>query len=243
MSHLRSMVLERAAVACRGVIKELGSGETRMRVLHDIDLDVFAGAMTFIVGPSGSGKTTLLSTITGILAAEAGSVELFGTRLSELRQSELTRFRGKNVGILLQQFHLFPALTAIENVTVPMLALGQSATSANACAIDLLKELGLSTHLAKYPSQLSVGERQRVALARALIHEPRLLICDEPTAALDAAAGHTVMKLLHRVAVSPDRAVLVVTHDNRIVPFADRIIHMNDGRITRIEANTKREAA
>jgi putative ABC transport system ATP-binding protein len=231
------------AVSCRGIVKEFRSGETRTRVLHGIDLDVFSGEMTFLVGPSGCGKTTLISTIAGILAAEGGRVELFGTSLSELSRPTLTRFRGTNVGILLQQFHLFPALTATENVAVPMLAQGESAPYANACAIDLLEDLGLSAHLAKYPSQLSVGEQQRVALARALVREPRLVICDEPTAALDAASGHTVMQLLRRVAVGPNRAVLVVTHDGRILPFADRIAHMSDGRITRVEVKTNREAA
>jgi len=243
MSHAREVRSGSIAISCRGVVKELGSGEARTRILHGIDLDVLSGEMTFLVGPSGCGKTTLISTIAGILAAEGGRVELFGTSLSELSRPALTRFRGTNVGILLQQFHLFPALTATENVAVPMLAQGQSATYANACAIDLLKDLGLSAHLAKYPSQLSVGEQQRVALARALIHEPRLVICDEPTAALDAASGHTVMQLLRQFAVGPNRAVLVVTHDDRIVPFDDRIAHMSDGRITRVQTNTNREAA
>jgi len=243
MSYPREVGAGPMAISCRGVVKELGSGETRTRVLHGIDLDVFAGEMTFLVGPSGCGKTTLISTITGILAADGGRVELFGTNLSELSRAALTRFRGTNVGILLQQFHLFPALTATENVAVPMLAQGQRATYADSCAIALLKGLGLSAHSAKYPSQLSVGEQQRVALARALIHEPRLVICDEPTAALDAASGHTVMQLLRRFAVGPGRAVVVVTHDDRILPFADRIAHMSDGRITRIQINSSREAA
>jgi len=243
MSHPGEIRSPPIAISCRGVVKELGSGETRTRILHGIDLDVFSGEMTFLIGPSGCGKTTLISTIAGILTAEGGRVELFGTTLSDLSRSELTRFRGANVGIILQQFNLFPALTATENATVPMLAGGQSATSATACAVDLLKNLGLAAHLTKYPSQLSVGEQQRVAIARALVNDPRLVICDEPTAALDAASGYSVMQFLRRVAVRPDRAVLVVTHDNRIVHFADRIAHMSDGRITRVETNANKEAA
>src|SRR5215510_5514905 len=155
MSHPGEAQPGLVAVSCRGVVKELGSGEARTRVLHGIDLDVLLGEMTFLVGPSGCGKTTLISTIAGILAAEGGRVELFGTSLSELSRPALTRFRSANVGILLQQFHLFAALTATENVAVPMLARGESTAYANACAIDLLKDLGLSAYLAKYPSQLS----------------------------------------------------------------------------------------
>ena len=243
MRHNRQVRPGPIAVSCRGVVKELGSAETRTRVLHGIDLDVLSGGMTFLVGPSGCGKTTLISTIAGILATEGGTVELFGTNLAELSRTSLVRFRGANVGIILQQLNLFPALTATENVAVPMLAQGQSATHANDRATDLLKDLGLAAHLAKFPSQLSIGEQQRVAIARALVREPRLVICDEPTAALDAASGHTVMQLLRRVALGPNRAVIVVTHDNRIVPFADRIAHMSDGRITRVETNMNREAA
>jgi putative ABC transport system ATP-binding protein len=231
------------AVSCRGVVKQFGSGSTRTRVLHGIDLDVLSGEMTFLLGPSGCGKTTLISTIAGILAAERGSVELFGTNLTELSRASLVRFRGACVGIIFQHLNLFPSLTATENVSVPLLVQGRSTTEASALAIDLLKEVGLAGHVAKYPSQLSIGERQRVAIARALIHEPRLVICDEPTSALDAASGHAVMQLLRRVALGPDRAVIVVTHDNRILPFADRIAHMSDGQITGVEINTNREAA
>ncbi len=243
MNHSKAIPSAPIAISCRGITKALGSGSTRARILHGIDLDVFAGEMTFLSGPSGCGKTTLISTITGILAADEGSVELFGTSLFELSRPALTRFRGTNVGIILQQFNLFPALTAIENVTIPMLSLGFDAKSTNARAADLLEVLGLSSHMAKYPSQLSVGEQQRVAIARALIHQPRLVICDEPTAALDAASGHVAMNLLRQVAVGADRAVVVVTHDNRIVPFADRIAYMADGRITHVQSNANREAA
>jgi putative ABC transport system ATP-binding protein len=231
------------AVSCRGIVKEIASGNTRTRILHGIDLDVFAGEMTFLVGPSGSGKTTLISTIAGILTAETGSVALFGTDLAKLGRASRVRFRGTHVGIVFQQLNLFPALTVTENITVPMVVQGQSAARIRARATELLESVGLSAHAGKYPPQLSVGELQRVAIARALIHEPRLVICDEPTAALDAASGHGVMQLLRRVALSPTRAVIVVTHDDRIAPFADRVAHMNDGRITRVDMPANREAA
>lgn len=231
------------AVSCRGIVKDVVSANASERILHGIDLDVLAGEMTFLVGPSGCGKTTLISIIAGILPAEAGSVELFGSQLGRLSRSDLVRFRGANVGIVFQKLNLLPALTVSENVAVPLLVQGESAARAEVRANDLLHEVGLAAHVGMYPSQLSVGEQQRVAIARALIHEPSLVICDEPTAALDLASGHGVMRLLREVAVSRDRAVIVVTHDNRITPFADRIAHMSDGRITRVQARADREAA
>ena len=145
--------------------------------------------------------------------------------------------------LLRSQLHLFPALTAAENVAVPLLVLRQGASQAQARALSLLDRLGLAGHADKYPRELSVGEQQRVAIARAIAHDPRLIICDEPTAALDAASGRLVMQMLRDVTVKADRAVVVVTHDHRIFGYADRIIHMDDGRITRITSSSEREAA
>lgn len=233
------------AVHCRNVVREFGHGDTRMRVLHGIDIDVFMGEITLLVGPSGCGKTTLISILAGILVADEGEVEVLGTRLSHLDKTQATRFRGANVGLVLQQFNLLPTLTVIENVSVPLLLQGHSQHSANARAIALLDDLGLGHHAARLPPDLSVGQQQRVAIARALIHEPRLVICDEPTAMLDAAAGLAVMEMLRQTARHPDRAVIIVTHDDRILPFADRLATMSDGRIAAIEvvSNSNRKAA
>lgn len=223
------------AVRCRGIVKEFGSGETRVRVLHDIDLEVRTGSVSFIVGPSGCGKTTLISVIAGILTAEAGDVEVFGQRLSALRNGQLARFRAETIGFIFQQFNLLPALTAAENASVPLLVKGASDREATRKARELLEIVGLGQHLDKFPAELSGGQQQRVAIARALVHEPRLIISDEPTASLDAHAGQAAMALLREHALRPDRAVIVVTHDSRIFRFADRIVRMSDGRITRIE--------
>jgi putative ABC transport system ATP-binding protein len=231
------------AIACRGVVKQLGRRKFRTEVLHGLDLDVYAGQMTLLVGPSGCGKTTLISTIAGILRPDRGSVALFGTELGKLGRRGITRFRGRNVGLVLQQLHLFPALTAAENVAIPLLVLRQDPRHVRARAESLLEGLGLAAHADKYPRELSVGEQQRVAIARAIAHDPKLIICDEPTAALDATSGRLVMQLLRQVTVRSDRAVLVVTHDHRIFGFADRIIHMDDGRITRIDTSSEKEAA
>jgi len=231
------------AIACRGVVKQLGRRKFRTEVLHGLDLDVYAGQMTLLVGPSGCGKTTLISTIAGILRPDRGSISLFGTELANLGRRGITRFRGRNVGLVLQQLHLFPALTAAENVALPLLVLRQDPARVRAHAASLLEGLGLAGHGDKYPRELSVGEQQRVAIARAIAHDPKLIICDEPTAALDATSGRLVMQLLRQVTVRSDRAVLVVTHDHRIFGFADRIIHMDDGRITRIDTSSEKEAA
>jgi putative ABC transport system ATP-binding protein len=231
------------AITCRGVVKQLGRKKFRTEVLHGLDLDVYAGQMTLLVGPSGCGKTTLISTIAGILRPDRGSISLFGTELANLGRRGITRFRGRNVGLVLQQLHLFPALTAAENVALPLLVLRQDPARVRARAASLLEGLGLAGHGDKYPRELSVGEQQRVAIARAIAHDPKLIICDEPTAALDATSGRLVMQLLRQVTVRSDRAVLVVTHDHRIFAFADRIIHMDDGRITRIDTSSEKEAA
>ncbi|MBL8212696.1 MAG: ABC transporter ATP-binding protein [Bryobacterales bacterium] len=229
------------AVICRSVVKNFGTGENEVKVLRGVDFDVHYGEMTFLVGPSGCGKTTLLSVIAGLLNATAGDLRVLGTDLAHLRNGKAVEFRRKNLGFVFQQFNLLPALTAAENAAIPLLAAGWNRRKAVDKAVTILEDLGLGHRVAAKPNQLSGGQQQRVAFARALIHEPRLVVCDEPTSALDADTGHHVMDLLRRIAVRPDRAVLVVTHDSRIFPFADRIAHMNDGLITNIEKNNEGE--
>jgi len=223
------------AVACRRVTKEFGTGDARVQALRGVDLALPPGEMTLLVGPSGCGKTTLISIVAGLLDTTAGEVEVLGTNLTRLSNGQKVDFRRRNIGFVFQQYNLLPALTAAENVAVPLLIAGQSRYAAVAEARELLHHVGLAERANALPSELSGGQQQRVAIARALIHRPRLLVCDEPTAALDAQSGRTVMELLRRVALQPDRAVIVVTHDSRVFDFADRIVHMNDGRIERIE--------
>src|SRR5262245_60109273 len=223
------------AVSCRGVTKEFGQGDARTLTLRGIDLDVRPGEITLLVGPSGCGKTTLISLIAGILEPTAGSVSVLGTELTRLSGRQKVQFRGEQIGFVFQQYNLLPSLTAAENAAVPLLIQGQPRARAVARATDLLTELGMGDRVTALPSQLSGGQQQRVAIARALIDEPRLLVCDEPTAALDAQSGKNVMELLRRVAVQPERAVIVVTHDNRVFRFGDRIIYMSDGRVEKVE--------
>jgi putative ABC transport system ATP-binding protein len=223
------------AVSCRQVKKEFGTGDNRALVLRGVDFDVRFGEMTMLVGPSGCGKTTLLSVIAGLLDATAGEVAVLGQNMDRLSGSDSVLFRRKNLGFVFQQYNLLPALTAAENAAVPLLAAGVPRKKAVDQASGLLAELGLERRLRALPAQLSGGQQQRVALARALVHEPRLIVCDEPTSALDHGTGYAVMDLLTKVAVRDDRAVIVVTHDSRVFDFADRIAHMDDGRIVRTE--------
>lgn len=224
------------AVRCEGIEKSFAAGEQRIRVLRGTDFSAETGKMNFLVGPSGCGKTTLISVIGAILRCESGDLEVLGENLRKLRSGKLADFRLNNLGFIFQQFNLLPALNAEENASLPLVAQGISTSKGEKSARALLERLGLEGQTKKMPTQLSGGQQQRVAIARALVHEPRLLICDEPTASLDAAAGHTVMELLRDVALEGDRSVIVVTHDNRIFEFADRISHMADGEITRTDS-------
>jgi len=227
------------AVFSRDVTKVFGRGDTQVHALRGIDLNIRFGELSMLVGPSGSGKTTLLSVITGLLDATSGELVVLGRQPAKLAQEELILFRRENLGFVFQQFNLIPALTAAENVAVPLLAGGTKRQQAVQRGEEFLATLGMAHRAHALPSELSGGEQQRVALARALVHEPKLIVCDEPTSALDGRTGHAVMELLSATAVRPDRAVIIVTHDSRIFDFADQIAHMDDGRITSLEQNRK----
>jgi len=227
------------AVECRSVEKDFGRGDTRVQALRGIDLQVPFGQLTMLVGPSGCGKTTLLSVIAGVLNATNGEVEVLGERIDSLSDERLVEFRRKNLGFVFQQFNLLPALTAAENAAIPLLAAGLPRKSSVERATELLAQLGMGDRAHAYPAQLSGGQQQRIAFARALVHEPRLLVCDEPTSALDAETGHQVMELLTAHAVRSDRATIVVTHDNRVFSFADRIARMEDGQITGVSSQPR----
>jgi putative ABC transport system ATP-binding protein len=219
------------AVEATGIVKDFPSGDGTTRVLHGIDLGIEAGRLTLLVGPSGCGKTTLLSILTGILSPTDGHVEVLGERITSLRGRRKTLFRRRMLGFIFQQFNLLPALSAAENAAVPLVAAGVPLDEAAQRAQETLARIGMGEHAAKLPNQLSGGQQQRVAIARALVHEPAVIVCDEPTAALDEHTGQTVMEILREIASDPRHAVLVVTHDNRVFHFADRIVRMNDGRI------------
>jgi putative ABC transport system ATP-binding protein len=220
------------AIRISGVTKEFPVGEGTIRVLHGIDASIRSGELTYLVGESGSGKTTLISIIAGILYPTEGAVQVFDADIYNLTDTQLVKFRLNTIGFIFQQYNLLPTLTAAENAAVPLVAGGMRRAEAVARAEVLLEKLNIADQANKLPRALSGGQQQRVAIARALVHDPRLIVCDEPTAALDAKSGRRVMDLLREVALSPDRAVIIVTHDNRIFDLADRILTMEDGRIT-----------
>jgi len=227
------------ALTVENVVKTFPSGDGRTYALKGATLDARLGEMLMIVGPSGCGKTTLLSVICGTLNCDEGKIHVFDHDLRAMSDAAITRFRCQNVGFIFQQFNLIPTLTALENASIPLILNGKKSSAAQRRSREVLATLGLEDKIHSYPAQLSGGQQQRVAISRALVHEPRLIICDEPTASLDAATGHKTMELLKASALQADRAVIVVTHDSRIFSFADRIAEMEDGRVTGIHNDPK----
>jgi len=224
------------AVFCKSVTKSYVTGPTKVMALRGVDLEVRQGELLMLVGPSGCGKTTLISVVAGILDHDDGECLVFRQDLRGMGQTKKTRYRGQNVGFVFQAYNLLPTLTALENVSVPLLILGVPRSEAQSRARAILVQVGLEDRLSALPAQLSGGQQQRVAIARALIHGPKLIVCDEPTSALDADTGQRVMEVLRNAALTADRALIIVTHDNRIFNFADRIARMEDGRIVSVES-------
>ncbi len=224
----------------RGLSKIYREGATELRALQDVDLDVRAGELTLLMGPSGSGKTTLLSILGCILRASEGTLKLLGEDVGSLPERELPRIRREAIGFVFQGFNLFPTLTAAENVALALDVRGIRAAAAKKRGEELLAEVGLAEKARSFPADLSGGQKQRVAIARALAGDPPILLADEPTAALDSTSGRTVIELLQRLAREHGRAVVLVTHDPRVLSFGDRIIHLEDGRIVREETGVSR---
>jgi len=224
----------RLAVRCRGVTKTYGKGDSAVRALRGVDLDVRVGELLMLVGPSGCGKTTLISVIAGVLDRDGGECTVLGEDFQRLGPAGTTRFRATSVGFVFQAFNLIPTLTLAENVAVPLLINKQPRSKALARAREVLAQVGLGERTNDIPTRLSGGQQQRVAIARALVHRPRLIVCDEPTSALDHVTGQRVMELLREVAEGSELSLIVVTHDQRIFEFADRIAQMDDGRIVRV---------
>lgn len=219
------------AVTVRNLNKDFPIGDDFVRVLYDISADIRMGEMTMIVGPSGCGKTTLISILSGILSSTSGEVSVIAKNITHMRDRDRVLLRREHIGFIFQQYNLLPSLTAAENAALPLIAAGMADSVAVEKARAVMQRIGMGEHTEKLPRQLSGGQQQRVAIARALVHDPKLIVCDEPTAALDAKTGQAVMQILRDIATDAKRAVLIVTHDNRIYHFADRILEMSDGRI------------
>ena len=217
------------AIALSGVNLSLGRDAARVHILKDIDLHIGRGEAVGLVGPSGSGKTTLLMVLAGLERADTGSIMVAGSDLRQLDEDALARFRGRNVGIVFQSFHLIPTMTALENVAVPLELAGNADAQTRARAE--LTKVGLAERLDHYPAQLSGGEQQRVALARALAPDPAILVADEPTGNLDEATGRQIIQLLFAGHVERGTTLILVTHDNALAERCDRVVRLRSGRI------------
>lgn len=220
-----------SVLEAKDVTKVLGGGAAQVDALRGVSLSLRGGELAVLMGPSGSGKTTLLSVLGCMLAPTSGSVQICGQTADGADAEALAKFRRDHIGFVFQSFHLFPTLTAAENVQVALDVRGMHGDEARAKSRIALERVGLAHKTASYPLALSGGEQQRVAIARAIVSEPSAILADEPTAALDAGNGQAIMRILAEIAKDPARGVLVVTHDTRVMSFADRVIHIEDGRL------------
>ncbi len=223
--------MNQITIECKNITKNFTEGSTTVEILKKVDLTASAGQLIMLMGPSGSGKTTLLSIIGGILAQDSGECLVLGQPINSLSQAEQTKFRGKNIGFMFQSFMLVPTLNALENASIPLLLQGTDAKVATQKTRELLEKLGLKEQQLRYPAQLSGGEQQRVAIARACVHKPPIILCDEPTSFLDHERGKQIMELLKEIKQENNCTIVVVTHDPRIIEFADHIYEIMDGTI------------
>jgi putative ABC transport system ATP-binding protein len=230
-----------AAVQAFGLSKWFGSAEARTMAVRDVSFEARFGQMLYIVGPSGSGKTTLLSMISGVLRPNAGSVKIEGVDIWSLSNNDLAGFRLKNIGFVFQDYHLFPRLTTVENVAIPLILQKKNWNASIEEALKDLKVVGLLDRAQLPPVKLSGGEQQRVAIARAIVSRPDILILDEPTASLDGDTGRNIVQFVRQNILNEHRCIIIVTHDDRIFDFADRILRMEDGRLTAVEKGSTRD--
>ncbi len=223
----------------RGIIKELGTGAGKIVAVKGVDVTLVPGELTLLMGPSGSGKTTLLSILGCILSPTSGTVSIAGTPTAALSADQLAHLRRSHIGYIFQSYNLFPTLNALENVKIALDVVGIKGRVATERAEQALRDVGLSHKFKSFPANMSGGEKQRVAVARAIASAPSVVLADEPTAALDSENGHAVMKLLAEIAKGQNRSILVVTHDPRTLPYADRVIKIEDGLIVSEERSDR----
>lgn len=214
------------------VSKIYGSGHTAVKAVDNASLQVGQGEVVLIMGPSGSGKTTLLSIAGCLLSPTSGTVQIEDQVVTKLRETVRPQIRLENIGFIFQSFNLLSALTALENVEVVLRLAGVSRRESRQRAVELLNDLGLGNRLNHYPGQLSGGEKQRVAIARALANDPDLILADEPTANLDSRTGHKVVEILNQIAKEKGKSIVIVSHDMRIMDIADRVLQLEDGKLS-----------
>jgi len=219
------------AIICTAIHKSYGKGASRFEALRGVDLSIGYGELRLLMGPSGSGKTTLISIIAGILTQDEGKCLVNDVDINHLPDRDKTLYRGKNIGFVFQSFNLIPTITNEENIAVPLLLQGVQRKEALLRSQALLEEFGMGNKVGTFPAQLSGGQQQRIAIARALVHNPQFIVCDEPTSCLDHSTGLKIMEILKGLVVNKKTTLIVVTHDPRIIPFADSIDQLEDGRI------------
>ncbi|CAB3656387.1 ABC transporter ATP-binding protein YtrE [Paraburkholderia phenoliruptrix] len=224
------------AIDAQGLNKWFGEGEARTQALADVAMQARFGEMLLIVGPSGSGKTTLLSVISGILRPDSGAVSIEGVDLWQQNDDAIADFRLNRIGFVFQDYHLFPRLSTAENVAIPLILKRRDWDKAIDEALNWLDVVGLRNRAALPPMKLSGGEQQRVAIARAMVSQPDILILDEPTASLDGDTGRSIIDFVKHKILNAHRCIVIVTHDSRIFDYADRVMHMEDGKLKTIDA-------
>ncbi len=229
--------MDGTAIQAVAINKWFGEGEARTHAVKDVSFEAKLGEMLYVVGPSGSGKTTMLSMISGILRPSSGTVKVEGADIWGMSTDELAEFRLHKIGFVFQDYHLFPRLTTAENVAIPLILQNREWDAALTEAVHNLAVVGLQNRAQLAPVKLSGGEQQRVAIARAIVARPDILIFDEPTASLDGDTGRSIVKFVREQILNDKRCIVIVTHDSRIYEFADRIMRMEDGRMTHVERN------
>jgi len=227
--------MSKVVISCKDVVKTFNSGDAEVKALQGITLNVYEHELLMLVGPSGCGKTTFVSALTALLRFDSGSCRVLGKEIATMRDEEKTAFRGKNIGFVFQSFNLLPSLTALENIALPLTIAGVKRTKALSQARGMLNAVELEQKADSKPNNLSGGQQQRVAIARALVHAPKIIICDEPTSSLDHKSGQVVMELLKKMTKEKGATMIVVTHDSRVYKYADRMAHMEDGKIIKVE--------
>lgn len=223
------------AIHCHNITKTFHMGNSSITALNAVELEVFKGEFMMLMGPSGCGKTTLMSVVAGILHSDTGSCKVLGISYQNTSDDAIAIFRARHIGFIFQSFNLIPTLSVCENVAIPLIIAGESRSEALEHADDMLIQVGLANHGNGLPNALSGGQQQRVAIARALVHKPSIVLCDEPTSALDHHTGLTILDTMKHMNQKFGTTFMIITHDQRIAHYADRIAHMDDGAITHVE--------
>lgn len=230
---------QKPVIQVKNLYKIFRVGNSKVRALNGVDLTIYRGEFCAIVGTSGSGKSTMLNMLAGLEKPTKGEVIIAGRHLEKMNENQLVRFRREKVGFIFQSFNLLGTMNAIENVALPLTFRGVDKKTREAKAVEMLKLVGLPKHMKHRPNEMSGGQQQRVGVARALVLDPEIIFADEPTGNLDSNTSAEVLKLMRKVVQEKNQTLVMVTHDNHLAGFADRIFHIIDGKIVKIEERSE----